>query len=310
VTNEIVVLQAADGVAMVTLNRPAARNALSRELLACLYRIVSECERRADIAVMVVTGADPAFCAGLDLKELGASNALLRQAERAPFGPTPGAAASRPATDGGRSGSGAGTDGPATDGGLVSNRVAPPSGPFPPRRKPLIGAINGAAITGGLELALACDFLIASERACFADTHARVGVQPAWGLTVLLPQAIGHRRAREMSTTGNFVDAETALAWGLVNHVVVHDRLLEVARSMAVDIAGNDPAGVERILATYAEGSMLSPDEAWNVELNAASQWLKNGNGRPDEVARRRQAIIERGRVQAAPRSDDDFRHR
>ena len=98
---------------------------------------------------------------------------------------------------------------------------------------PVIGAINGVAITGGFEVALACDFLVASERARFADTHARVGIMPGWGLTVALPEAIGLRRAKEMSTTGNFVDAETALAWGLVNHVVPHDELLPFARKLS-----------------------------------------------------------------------------
>ena len=86
--------------------------------------------------------------------------------------------------------------------------------PFGPVSKPLIGAINGVAVTGGFELALNCDFLIASDRASFADTHARVGIQPGWGLTVLLPQAVGLRRAKEMSTSGNFVDARTALRVG------------------------------------------------------------------------------------------------
>jgi enoyl-CoA hydratase len=162
----------------------------------------------------------------------------------------------------------------------------------------LIGAVNGPAVTGGLELALACDFLIASDRARFADTHARVGVQPAWGLSVLLPQAVGLRRAREMSASGNFVDADTALAWGLVNHVVAHEKLLSTASSIAADIAGNDPAGVERLLATYAEGSLLSAGEALRLELDVAAEWLRAGHGRPDEVARRKQAIIDRGRSQ------------
>ena len=96
-------------------------------------------------------------------------------------------------------------------------------GPFPKLSKPLIGAVNGVAITGGFELALNCDFLVASEHAKFGDTHSRVGVMPGWGLTVLLPQAIGVRRAREMSFTGNFMLADEALAFGLVNHVVPHD---------------------------------------------------------------------------------------
>src|SRR5215470_4452958 len=113
-------------------------------------------------------------------------------------------------------------------------------GALPPRTKPLIGAVNGVAVTGGLEVALNCDFLVASDRARFADTHARVGVMPGWGLTVLLPQRIGVARAREMSLTGNYVDATTALQWGLVNHVVPHDQLLPFARGLGADIVSND----------------------------------------------------------------------
>src|SRR4029077_8049205 len=108
-------------------------------------------------------------------------------------------------------------------------------GPFPAHTKLLIGAINGPAITGGFEVALNCDFLIASDRARFADTHARVGVMPGWGLTVLLAQRIGVARAKQMSVTGNYVDAQTAYEWGLVNHVVAHDELLPFCRTLAAD---------------------------------------------------------------------------
>ena len=137
--------------------------------------------------------------------------------------------------------------------------------------KPVIGAVNGVAVTGGFELALACDFLVASERARFADTHARIGVQPGWGLTVLLPQAVGIRRARELSLTGNFLDAETALAWGLVNHVVAHDELLPTARQLAADIASNDQVGARRILRTYAENEFSYRGEGWRTEAAAAA---------------------------------------
>ena len=128
-----------------------------------------------------------------------------------------------------------------------------PDHPVPPHTKPMIGAINGAAVTGGLELALGCDFLVASERARFADTHARVGVVPGWRLTVELPEAIGYRRAKEMSVTGNFVDAETALAWGLVNHVVPHDELLPFTRQLAADIASNDRIAARAMIGIYNE---------------------------------------------------------
>ncbi len=259
-TEDVLLSDVADGVAIITLNRPQARNALSGELLGSLLKAITDCERRDDVTVMILTGTDPAFCAGLDLKELGS-------------------------------------------GGGGSLLPGPRQGPLPARLKPLIGAVNGPAITGGFELALACDFLVASDRARFADTHARVGVQPLWGLTVLLPQAIGVRRAREMSATGNFIDAETALSWGLVNHVVAHDDLLGFCRSLAADIVGSDAAGVQRIMATYAEGSMLGPGEAWDLETKAGLDWMRTGGRNlADDVEQRRQAVVERGRAQSTDR--------
>jgi enoyl-CoA hydratase len=142
-------------------------------------------------------------------------------------------------------------------------------------------------VTGGFELALNCDFLVASERARFADTHARVGIQPGWGLTVLLPQAVGLRRAREMSTTGNFVDAQTALAWGLVNRVVTHGDLLPTCRALAADIVSNDQAGVRRILRTYADTTSLTTGPARRLEAEVSVEWLRAGGGQPEEVERR-----------------------
>ena len=170
-------------------------------------------------------------------------------------------------------------------------------GPLPACAKPVIGAINGAAITGGFELALACDFLVASDRARFADTHARVGIQPGWGLTVLLPQAVGVRRAREMSATGNFIDAQTALVWGLVNHVVAHEDLMTAARGLAADIVSNDQAAVRQIYATYDEGTEVTVADAWAVENRVAGEWQGRGID-PAEIERRRTAIMERGRTQ------------
>jgi len=146
-------------------------------------------------------------------------------------------------------------------------------------------------------VALGCDFLIASDRARFADTHARVGVMPGWGLTVLLPQAIGVRRAREMSTTGNYVDAALALDWGLVNHVVAHDELLASCRALAADIVSNDQAGVRQILGTYREVVATTVSEGWEIEGRRAAAWPGN-RWDPDEIAKRRQAVVDRGRAQ------------
>jgi enoyl-CoA hydratase len=257
----VVLVDRTDAVATVTLNRPGARNALSRELRKALWQTMTELEADGSVAAIVLTGADPAFCAGLDLKELAS---------------TAGAALGE---------TGAGGDTEAW------------RGPMPPMGTPVIGAVNGVAVTGGFEVALACDFLVASERAAFADTHARMGIMPAWGLTVRLPEAVGHRRAKELSTTGNFLDARTALTWGLVNHVVPHDELVPFAQQLAADIATNDQAAVRRMLRTYDEGALVDGREAWAIEGRVAGDWQGGGRDGADLEARRK-AVTERGRSQ------------
>ena len=254
-----VLLDVVDRIATVTLNRPDARNALSSEVLGLLPQRIAEAEASDDVDVIILTGADPAFCAGLDLKELGSSGSNL---------------------------AGRGSGGAAR----ASRR-----GPFPSLTKPLVGAINGVAITGGFELALNCDFLVASEHAKFGDTHSRVGVMPGWGLTVLLPQAIGVRRAREMSFTGNFMSSEEALSFGLVNHVVAHDELLPFTRQLAADICGNEQDGVRQIRATY---DRISTDaDHWDLEAADGRAWRK-AQFSPEKVEARRQAIQARGQQQ------------
>ena len=143
---------------------------------------------RDDVHVMILTGADPAFCAGFDLRNLSTELRSVQQDRQ--------------------------------------RQPVDHLGMLPVHDTPIIGAINGPAVTGGLELALACDFLIASERARFADTHARVGAMPGGGMTIRLPEVIGINRARQMSLTGDFVGAQLAYEWGLVNEVVPHDQLL------------------------------------------------------------------------------------
>ena len=253
-------IDVSDRVAVVTLNRPDARNALSRELLAALPEGIAACDADDDVDVIVLTGADPAFCAGIDLKSLASATTAPPSA-----------------------------DAPRTEGARQE--------PFACTRKPLIAAVNGAAVTGGLEVVLACDFVIASERARFADTHARVGIMPGWGLTVRLAEAVGHRRAREMSTTGNFVDAPTAYGWGLVNHVVPHEELLPFCRALAADIVSNDQAGVRQMLDTYQQVISTTADEAWDIEAAVSRAWAAEHLD-PAAVEARRLAIVERGRSQ------------
>jgi enoyl-CoA hydratase len=258
--SDVVLYEVSERIATVTLNRPEARNALSSEVLRLLPQFLRDADADPDVDVVILTGTDPAFCAGLDLKELGSSGGNL--------GAT--GADGRPNRDGVR-------------------------GPFPAMSKPVIGAVNGVAITGGFELALNCDFLVASEHAKFGDTHARVGVMPGWGLTVLLPQAIGVRRAREMSFTGNFMLAQEALHFGLVNHVVAHIDLLPFTRQLARDIVGNDQPGVRQIRATYAEITADTP--GWQIEGANAARWQREMFS-PEHVEARRVAIQQRGRQQ------------
>jgi enoyl-CoA hydratase/carnithine racemase len=133
-------------------------------------------------------------------------------------------------------------------------------------RKPVICAVNGACVSGALEVALSCSFIVASERARFADTHALLGVVSTWGLTALLPRAVGVRKARQMSITGEFVDASEALRLGLVNHVVPHEQLL----SFTLELAGRIPANaaVGEMLGLYARGEDMSVTGALAAETS------------------------------------------
>jgi enoyl-CoA hydratase len=265
---DVLLLDVDEGVATMTLNRPEVRNAFNSALGVALARAVGDCEARDDVDVMILTGADPAFCAGADLTEVAAGRdpAELLTDPDDPY--------------------------QRDEVGKFEFR-----GPFPPRTKLLIGAINGPAVTGGFELALNCDLLVASERARFADTHARVGIMPGWGLTVLLVEAVGVRRARELSATGNFCSAEQALTWGLVNHVVAHDELLPFTRELALAAVHNDTAGVRRMLATYEQIAASLYDAGWAIEDGVNRSWW-NETFDPSELARRRGGVIERGRRQ------------
>ncbi len=165
-------------------------------------------------------------------------------------------------------------------------------------RQPVIGAVNGFAITGGFELALMCDFLIAAPEARFADTHARVGVVPGWGLSQRLPRLIGVNRAKELSLTGNFLDAETACAWGLVNRIVPADTLLDTCRGLARDILDTDPATRHEIKKIMDAGWSTTLADGLRIELDASRAHSKR-EVRPEKVAERRAAIQSRGRRQS-----------
>jgi enoyl-CoA hydratase len=239
------------GVAVVTFNRPEKYNALSSALLRAFDHAMAELSADHELRAIVLTGADPAFCAGLDLNELG---------------------------------EGGGSFGPHGQDPLHDSPV------------PVIAAVNGVTVTGGLEIALACDFRIASDRARFADTHARVGVTPGWGLTARLPQAVGQSWARQMSFTGDFVDAPLALRIGLVNEVVPHGELLARCTELAASIASTSPATLGRIRHAYDLGRDGTGADSLGAEAGwKGSTFLMED---PGEFAARRAAVFSRGRGQ------------
>ncbi|MFW2829179.1 enoyl-CoA hydratase-related protein [Sphingomonas sp. ID0503] len=181
-----------EGVRFIILNRPDARNALTRAMRADFAAVLAGADADPGVEGLVLTGAGGTFSAGVDLKD--------RLPGAPPVEPNPGVALRR-------------------------------------LSKPIVAALDGPCVTGAIEMALSCSFAIASPAARFADTHCKVGLFPRWGGGALLTGAIGVRRARQMMLTGAFIDADTALGWGLVNEIVPTDSLLdraaELARAMA-----------------------------------------------------------------------------
>ncbi len=247
-------------VAIVTLNRPEAMNALSKALRQALHDAMIALDADPEVAVVVLTGAgERAFTAGLDLKELGGDVDAMSAANN-------------------------------------QDARSNPVRAVETCRKPVIGAINGVAITGGFELALACDVLIASENARFADTHARVGIMPGWGLSQKLSRLVGIHRAKELSLTGNFLDARTAADWGLVNRVVAADELLPAALKLAQDMATIPVETLSFYKRLIDDGYARSFGEGLALEHERSS--AHNREVTPERVEERRRQVMARGRSQ------------
>ena len=162
--------------------------------------------------------------------------------------------------------------------------------------KPVIGAINGFAITGGFEIALMCDILVASTEARFADTHVRMGVVPGWGLSQRLARLIGVSRAKELSFTGNYIDAETAERWGLVNRVLPPDQLLPHCQQLARDICSADPATLKAVHELIDEGWEGSLGEGLVSEKRRSLQHKTDLSA--EVLEDRRTQVQQRGRHQ------------
>ena len=233
----------ADGLAVLTLNRPEALNALSGELrrqfVAAMDGLSADGTR-----VIVLAGAGRAFCAGLDLREIGA----ITQEGKPAFG---------------------------------MEREMNVVGAMEAFAGPIIGAVQGAAVTGGFEVVLACDLLFAAPDARFGDTHGRVGIMPGWGLSQRLSRRIGIARAKEMSLTGNFIDATTAERWGLVNRIVPNDELLAQAVQLGKDMLELPAAILPKYKSLIDAGFATTLTEGMALEQQYAREW---NNANTDSV--------------------------
>lgn len=260
-TSPVLLIDKTDAVATLTLNRPEAMNALSAELRLVLSTAFRDLQTDPSMRVAIVTGAGRAFCAGMDLKEL---------------------ATAAPEATGEQTGGAGHLD--------LADAMAAFEGP-------IIAAVNGHAITGGFELALACDVIIASTQAKFADTHARVGILPGWGLSQKLPRLIGISRAKELSFTGNMINAAQAYEWGLVNRVVAPEELMPVCMKLATDMTSCVPAVLKGYKKLIDDGFGMALPDALRHEREASIESAKAATAAM--IAIRRQDVLARGREQS-----------
>lgn len=255
----LVLLEKSEGIATLTLNRPGVMNALSLRLMNAVADAFEDLAADTETGVVILTGAGRAFCAGLDLKELGTENLA-----------------------------------PLDDDSCLSAVTAGIFRKIYEFDRPIIGAINGPAVAGGFELALMCDILYASSRARFADTHARVGFIPGGGLSQILPRIIGPGRAKEISFTGNYLSAEQAERWGLVNRVLPPDELMPACRALAKDILSCVPEVVKGYKRLIDQGLSTTLAQGLCMETDAFLEHARHVSA--ESIAGRRQAVIKRGR--------------
>ncbi|MBN2361729.1 MAG: enoyl-CoA hydratase/isomerase family protein [Deltaproteobacteria bacterium] len=234
-------LQRDGSVVTVTLNRPQQANALSRDLVAGLIAIVADIEADPVVRACILTGAgERAFCAGADLKE----RAAMAGDEVISF-----LGQLRRLND-----------------GLAALRC------------PVIAAVNGAAMGGGLELALACDLRLVAADASMGLTETSLAIIPGGGGTQRLPRLVGAARAKEMIYAARRIDADEALRIGLVNEVVPRGRLLERAREIAAEIAGNSPLAVAQAKRAIDRGGERPLEQALAIEQECYAPLLETAD--------------------------------
>ncbi len=210
-----------EGIASITLNRPDSMNAFSPEMSASIQRAVQDTATDSEVRVLVITGTGRAFCAGADVKAMAQQTSQPRREER----------------------------GRNPEAGSVQLPVL-----LRRLEKPVIAAVNGVAVGGGLDLACACDIRIASDKARFAEVFIRRGLIPAMGGTFFLPRLVGIDRACQLIWTGDMVDAKEAERIGLVTMVVPHEELENATRELAEKLAKGPPLAIQRAKRAIYEG--------------------------------------------------------
>jgi enoyl-CoA hydratase len=219
--SDAVLVDVADGVMTVTINRPEAKNAVNKQVAEGIAAAMDKLDSSDDIHVAILTGADNTFCAGMDLKAFVTGEL--------PFVEGRGFA------------------------GLVEKLP----------RKPLIAAVEGHALAGGLELAIACDLVVTADNAKFGIPETKRGLAAGAGGLMRLPRQIPPRIAMELAMTGDFIDAQRAADLGLVNKVVPAGTALEGAKELAAKIAANGPLAVAVSKQVIIESADWNADNMW-----------------------------------------------
>ena len=227
---ELLTFAVADRIATITVNRPDKLNALNDALMAELGLAIDEAVRRDDVGAVLLTGAGRAFVAGADIGELAGQSAI--------------------------------------DGKARAERGQRTFRKFEVSPKPTLAAVNGFALGGGCELAMACHIRIASDRAKFGQPEVKLGIVPGYGGSQRLPRLVGKGRALELLLTGDMIDAAEAHRIGLVNRVVVGDALIETAHAMLATILAQGPLAVAHCIEAVDRGLDMSLDDAIALEAS------------------------------------------
>lgn len=224
-----IIYEKSEGIATITLNRPEALNAFSKEVVEEILHVLEDVKSDENIRVIVLTGAgEKAFSAGADIKAMAGMTALK-----------------------------------ARELSLMGEKLCVT---LENMQKPVIAAINGYALGGGLEVAMSCDLRLASENARMGQTEINIGLIPGWGGTQRLTRLVGMTKAKELVFTGKMIDAKTAEQLGIVNMVVPADKFREIVRQFAIDLALKAPVAIRVAKALITKGADMSLDSALALE--------------------------------------------